>query len=384
MKTFHRIASVLAAAALAVSLTAVPALAEEGGPASPAPESTAAPAPDSSGSAYLIAQTATDTAGGEISAIERDDRFNLVLRVADYGAYKNYITADQISARVNSSVFTFTGNAEVGQLYEETDPNGAPYYSYVLLFRDVIYNGGGNTLSINLSYLNSTLEMQQLTVTLGQCVDEDPSTPNLMIRESSYGSQAIVAGTPFDLSLTVYATAGEESLNDVVVSLALPDGITMTSGSLTNYIGAMSPKSTRNVVFNLTPSAGFTGGVANITVSLVGTGADTNAAVSVACSVRASAWAPWRPALQLRRRQNPPLPPPPPDPCRNPRSMWRSRKRRSRPSKPRCQSFSRMWASCCTSWSIPRCPSLTTLRTRKPMCRKPAVARFWGWKPPLR
>ena len=280
MKTFHRIASVLAAVALAVSLTAVPALAQEGGPASPAPESTAAPAPDSSGSAYLIAQTATDTAGGEISAIERDDRFNLVLRVADYGAYKNYITADQISARVNSSVFTFTGNAEVGQLYEETDPNGAPYYSYVLLFRDVIYNGGGNTLSINLSYLNSTLEMQQLTVTLGQCVDEDPSTPNLMIRESSYGSQAIVAGTPFDLSLTVYATAGEESLNDVVVSLALPDGITMTSGSLTNYIGAMSPKSTRNVVFNLTPSAGFTGGVANITVSLVGTGADTNAAVS--------------------------------------------------------------------------------------------------------
>lgn len=144
----------------------------------------------------------------------------------------------------------------------------------------MIYNGGGNTLSINLSYLNSTLEMQQLTVTLGQCVDEDPSTPNLMIRESGYGSQAIVAGTPFDLSLTVYATAGEESLNDVVVSLALPDGITMTSGSLTNYIGAMSPKSTRNVVFNLTPSAGFTGGVANITVSLVGTGADTNAAVS--------------------------------------------------------------------------------------------------------
>lgn len=280
MKTFHRIASVLAAAALAVSLTAVPALAEEGGPASPAPESTAAPAPDSSGSAYLIAQTATDTAGGEISAIERDDRFNLVLRVADYGAYKNYITADQISARVNSSVFTFTGNAEVGQLYEETDPNGAPYYSYVLLFRDVIYNGGGNTLSINLSYLNSTLEMQQLTVTLGQCVDEDPSTPNLMIRESGYGSQAIVAGTPFDLSLTVYATAGEESLNDVVVSLALPDGITMTSGSLSSYLGTMAPKSTRDVSFSLTPSAGFTGGVANITVNSVGTGADTNKAVT--------------------------------------------------------------------------------------------------------
>ena len=203
-----------------------------------------------------------------------------MLRVADYGACDANITADQISARMNSAVFTFTGNAEIGQLFEETDANGADYYSYVLLFRDVIYNGGGNTASINLSYLNSTLEMQQLTVTLGQCVDEEPSTPNLMIRESSYGSEAVVAGTPFTLDLMLYATGGEENLNDVVVSLALPDGITMTSGSLTTYVGAMEPKSTRNVSFSLTPAAGYTGGVANISVSLSGTGADTNAAVS--------------------------------------------------------------------------------------------------------
>ena len=122
--------------------------------------------------------------------------------MADYGAYNNFIPADQISARINSSAFTFTGNAEVGQLYEETDANGAGYYSYVLLFRDVIYNGGGNSVPINLSYLNSTMAMQQLSVTLGQCVDEDPDTPNLMIRASSYGNEAVVAGTPFTLTLT--------------------------------------------------------------------------------------------------------------------------------------------------------------------------------------
>ena len=133
--------------------------------------------PNNSGSAYIIAQTVTDAAGGEITTIDRDSRFNLILRVADYGAYNNFIPADQISARINSSVFTFTGNAEVGQLYEETDANGAGYYSYVLLFRDVIYNGGGNSVPINLSYLNSTVAMQQLSVTLGQCVDEDPDTP---------------------------------------------------------------------------------------------------------------------------------------------------------------------------------------------------------------
>ena len=57
-------------------------------------------------------------------------------------------------------MFTFTGNAEVGQLAEETDANGAGYYSYVLLFRDVIYNGGGKKRCkiTNLSHLNSTVK----------------------------------------------------------------------------------------------------------------------------------------------------------------------------------------------------------------------------------
>ena len=50
--------------------------------------------------------------------------------------------------------------------------------------------------------------------------------------------------------------------------------------SLSSYLGTMAPKSTRDVSFSLTPSAGFTGGVANITVNSVGTGADTNKAVT--------------------------------------------------------------------------------------------------------
>ncbi len=187
-------------------------------------------------------------AGGEITTIDRDSRFNLILRVADYGAYNNFIPADQISARINSSAFTFTGNAEVGQLFDSRKPTRRQrcrllQLCYCLLFRDVIYNGGGNSVPINLSYLNSTMAMQQLSVTLGQCVDEDPDTPNLMIRASSYGNEAVVAGTPFTLTLTLYATGGQEDLNDVVISLTLPDGITMTSGSLSSYLGTMAPKS---------------------------------------------------------------------------------------------------------------------------------------------
>ena len=282
MKKASRFAALLAAVMLFGSVAAMPALAAEGEPSAPVPTATTEPTvtPNNSGSAYIIAQTVTDAAGGEITTIDRDSRFNLILRVADYGAYNNFIPADQISARINSSAFTFTGNAEVGQLYEETDANGAGYYSYVLLFRDVIYNGGGNTLPINLSYLDTAKPLQQFSVTLGQCVDKDQTTsPNLLVRTSSYGD-SVTAGQAFDLSLGLYATDGNENLDDVIVSLTLPENISLNGGSLSSYLGTICPKQTRDVTFQVMPASGFTGTVASITVNMTGTGSVTGKEVS--------------------------------------------------------------------------------------------------------
>ena len=300
MKKASRFAALLAAVMLFGSVAATPALAaNDDAPNSQVtandqdasdnnssdknhddPDSTPSPQPNNSGSAYIIAQTVTDAAGGEITTIDRDSRFNLILRVADYGAYNNFIPADQISARINSSVFTFTGNAEVGQLYEETDANGAGYYSYVLLFRDVIYNGGGNTLPINLSYLDTAKPLQQFSVTLGQCVDKDQTTsPNLLVRTSSYGD-SVTAGQAFDLSLGLYATDGNENLDDVIVSLTLPENISLNGGSLSSYLGTICPKQTRDVTFQVMPASGFTGTVASITVNMTGTGSVTGKEVS--------------------------------------------------------------------------------------------------------
>ena len=107
MKKASRFAALLAAVMLFGSVAAMPALAEDA-TSTPVPTATAEPtvtptptdngpsAPNNSGSAYIIAQTVTDAAGGEITTIDRDSRFNLILRVADYGAYNNFIPADQI------------------------------------------------------------------------------------------------------------------------------------------------------------------------------------------------------------------------------------------------------------------------------------------------
>ena len=104
--------------------------------------------------------------------------------------------------------------------------------------------------------------MQQFSVTLGQCVDEDPNdpsdarAPSLIVRGASYGTETITAGSPFTLSLTLYASNGTESVADVVASLTLPEGVTMTGGNLSSYVGTMAPQSSSDVSFSIQTSAG--------------------------------------------------------------------------------------------------------------------------------
>src|SRR5699024_10718314 len=127
----------------------------------PDPEETATPTPTpaptaglaSSSDVYVTEAVVTTTAGGEVTEVHEGDRINVVLRMVDHLAATHNVTADEIIARVDSTIFTFTGPAEVSQLFTAEDGAG-PYYSYVLLFRDVIFNGGGNTFTINLSYQN--------------------------------------------------------------------------------------------------------------------------------------------------------------------------------------------------------------------------------------
>lgn len=293
-----RLFSLFTALVLAVALCA-PAMADD--------QDNSTPTPASSEDAYVSAYTVTDAAGGEVNKVEVGDRINIVLKVVDHASARYNVKAEEISARINSSAFTFTGIGEVGQLFESNDdpdqqrlqrvrsgnPTGTDaadnaqynYYSYVLLFRDVIYNGGGNTLPINLSYMDTSKPLQQFSVTIGQCVDKDQTTsPNLLVRSSSYGD-SVTAGTAFTLSLGVYATDGSEALNDVIIALTLPENISLKSGSLSSYVGSISPKQTREVSFDIMPSAGFAGTVADITVNMSGTGAVTGKAVTATTTI---------------------------------------------------------------------------------------------------
>ena len=247
-----RILSLIALLALVAAL-GMPVLAEDAASDSTGTGTTQTPdtnnnnnttTPATSDGVYVVGYTVTDIAGGEITTVDVGDHVNIVLQVVDHSSARYAVKAEEISARINSSVFQYTGIGEIGQLFQSNDDpntdrlnkvrNGQAsdqekadnayynYYSYVLLFRDVVYNGGGNTLPINLTYLDTSKPMQQFSVQIGQCVDKDQTTsPNLLVRSSSYGEGTVMAGQEFVLSLGIYATDAGEDLNDVIVSLKI-------------------------------------------------------------------------------------------------------------------------------------------------------------------
>ena len=188
---FKRLFSLFAALTLAAALC-VPALAEDsasdgsdgsGGADSGVTDPVPDPAPTNTDGVYVVAYTVTDVAGGEVTTVDVGDHVNIVLQVVDHSSARYSVDASEISARINSAVFQYTGVGEIGQLFESNDDpdtnrlqrvrNGEAseeekaanayynYYGYVLLFRDVVYQGGGNTLPINLSYLDTSKPMQQ-------------------------------------------------------------------------------------------------------------------------------------------------------------------------------------------------------------------------------
>ena len=166
-----RLFSLLTAFALAAALCA-PVMADDvttPDVTAPTPTPTASIDTTNSDGVYVSAYSVTDTAGGEVTTVQVGDKINIVLKVVDHASARYCVKPEEISARINSAVFTYTGTGEIGQLFDSNDDpnatrlqnvrNGSAspeevaanaqynYYSYVILFRDVIYNGGGNTLA---------------------------------------------------------------------------------------------------------------------------------------------------------------------------------------------------------------------------------------------
>ena len=258
------------------------------------------PPPDAEGvkavTPHLMAYAVTNAAGGEVTKVEKGDRVNIVLTIVDSEAPQD-LKASQIAARVNNAAFTYTGLGEASNV--DTDA-----HTYTLLFRDVIYNGGDNNFTVDISYVGHGMAQGSVSHAMGQCVTttkDNSRTPSILVRgnkitTSVQGAAAgtALAGNECTLTLDILSTSGDEALTDLLVTLALPEGVTLASGNSTAYIGSMAAGSGTSVSFQLLPGANFTGGVATIGVSLSAVGKDTGVAVSSSTNVTVPVMQPER------------------------------------------------------------------------------------------
>ena len=255
------------------------------------PTGTPNPPPDDEGikavTPHLMAYAVTNAAGGEVTKVEKGDRVNIVLTIVDSKAPQD-LKASQIAARVNNAAFTYTGLGEASNV--DTDA-----HTYTLLFRDVIYNGGDNNFTVDISYIGHGMAQGSVSHAMGQCVTttkDNSRTPSILVRgnkitTSAQGAAAgiALAGNECTMTLDILSTSGDEALTDLLVTLALPEGVTLASGNSTAYVGSMAAGSSTSVSFQLLPGANFTGGVATVGVSLSAVGKDTGVAVSSSTNV---------------------------------------------------------------------------------------------------
>ena len=153
------------------------------------------------------------------------------------------------------------------------------------------YVGGDRVLNFSVcgaseAFVISECEAEQSNA--GSPDSPDASVAGLVIKSSSIGKTSVNAGEEFTLSLTIYATtSGSKNVDDVVVSVSAAGestGVTVASGSSSQYIGTMAPGSSKTVSFPMKALDSFTGGVSTIMVSVTGngtTGASTNVSVPI-------------------------------------------------------------------------------------------------------
>lgn len=245
--------------------------------------------PDTTGEVELVSYKVSP------NHIEKGQYFTLEMEIVDSrsDAKTAADSGKHLVATVKSDAFPY--RTATGERQGNSD-------QYKIRFGDILYTGGDPTMTIEISYSETAVPLNNdISLTLTQCVDTpDPTptpepvatpeptykTPGIIIRESSFGdAPQVQAGAEFTLSLTVFTTSGTENLSDVLITLTLPQGVSLATGNLNTYIGEMGPEATRTVTYQILPSATFVDGVANIGVSMSGIGQNSGSPASGSTSV---------------------------------------------------------------------------------------------------
>ena len=254
------------------------------------------------GAPYVSAYTVTDAAGNELQRIEEGQKCRIIIAVVDprikvdtsssvsvenqKEAWLTPSGGTPLAANVKVTSTASFASPSLGDISTTTftaDKITSNGLEYAIILNDITYLGGDNKLSLDLSYNNYALQLSTITQPISQCVGsstEGAKASALVVTSASYGGGSINAGSDFALTVDVLASGGTVGAENVAVNLALPEQITVASGSTNIFVGNMKPGASTQVTFQLNASAVANGGSYNITVNVSGNSASDSAALT--------------------------------------------------------------------------------------------------------
>ncbi len=224
------------------------------------------------GSLAVTAYTVQNAVGAELQRVEVGEKCQIIIALRDgrlntiptkLDGYGNIANA-KITSTSSFSSPTF---GDIGF----TSPkivNGA--LEYAVIFNDITYLGGENTLAFDLAYNDVSVPMQNVSVGMSQMLNpEEISTtqPVVMVKSSSYGNTAVNAGEIFNLSISSFNTSDEQALVDVMTSITLPSNLVLAGGSNVFLHKNVVASGVFGDNFTLQASNSASTGIENITVN---------------------------------------------------------------------------------------------------------------------
>lgn len=277
-KQTSKLFAALLVATLVLSLFAPMAMATVA-TSTPTPTPTPTLAPVTSGDVKVTGYTVLDAAGNEIQKVQPGQKCQIVISLLDErygtGTGKRMPAGTDTGTYANvkiTSTTSFTppslGDIRLTTIAGKDMSDGL---KYGIIFNDITYLGGSNTLSFDLSYADQSVPLVNLSQAISQCSASGSSgnssiKPSVMVQDSNYGKPQVAAGETFTLNLTSYNTSKSTGISNVTTTLTLPETLTLAGGSNSVMTANVAAGGSFTNAFQLMAQPSAATGIANITV----------------------------------------------------------------------------------------------------------------------
>jgi hypothetical protein len=258
------------------------------------PAYAAAPPASPAATVEVTGYTVTDSATGQpvVGSIVKGQLVNVTIYILDPD-----ITTPALArtprAALNTASFSLGGSDDLQIIY---DPSAATAegWRYTVAFRTAVYTGTGNAFDFDIWYDGSNLAKRPVSLILNQCVPAAETKPEdvvtkgtgFVLKDARYADgQTVYAGEAFTLSATILATNGDVPVENVTVSFAPPEKLTLAEGSSIAYVGTMKPEQSVPVSVRLLPGANLEEGTYTVNIDISGINQKTGEAVTAQAKV---------------------------------------------------------------------------------------------------